>query len=622
MSNGGGGLGDSDQDRGFFGHPRGLSVLFFSELWERFSFYGMRALLTLYMVKELGYSRDPMAYGIYGAYGALVYAFPILGGYLANRWLGYRRAIILGGSLMALGHFAMAIPALERFGLQGEFWTRCFESSFFVALALLCLGNGFFKPNISSTVGRLYREGDPRRDGGFSIFYMGINIGALLAPLVCGQLGEKVNWHLGFSLAGFGMLIGLVWFILKQETLGGQGEPDDQELLVRPVLGPLNRLHLTVLGAFAVVPLVALGLYHHEYVQSLVQVITVAVVVILVAFIVRLEGRARSRMIALVVLMFFHTLFWGGFEQAGSSFNILTDEHVSRSVLGTDFAASAYQAVNPVLIVLLAPLFSMLWPYLGKRRMEPGIPLKFALALAQMALGFVVLIVGMRQSNDFASVALFWMMLCYLFHTTGELCISPVGLSAVTKLAPRRWVGFCMGAWFLTIANGHIVAAAIAKLTADDGSRAATTVDDETKKRIIEALGSDAATPKIADLAQRFGVGVENILAVEEVQREILGRVAKQRAVDETTGETTTVNRRSSEIGNGAAQAEVAASFGIDVQLVHDWRKLSLEKYESAFRIIIGFALGAAALLVVLSPWMKRLLEGVDDPSAESATKE
>ena len=448
--------GDAD-DRGFFGHPRGLATLFFSEMWERFSFYGMRALLTLYMVYELGYPKDERAYAVYGAYGALVYAFPVIGGWLANQWLGYRRAIILGGSLMALGHFTMAIPD---------------EIAFYTALALLCLGNGFFKPNISSTVGRLYKEDDLRRDRGFTIFYMGINIGAFTAPLICGYLGEgptpeESHWHLGFSLAGIGMCIGLFWFIKGRRHLGEHGEPDRPELLKAPVLFGLNRLQLVVLGAFLAVPLAALALWHHDVARVLIHGLSVIVLVALLVFTFQQHGVARLRMLALIVLMFFHMLFWAGFEQAGSSFNVMTKEHVHRKILGIEFGASMFQSVNPFFIVVLAPFFSLLWKRLQDRGWDPSIPMKFALGLFQLGLGFLALVIGISLADENGTISLAWMFLVYLLHTTGELCLSPVGLSAVTKLAPKKWVGFCMGAWFLTIANAHLFAAAIAKLTGE-----------------------------------------------------------------------------------------------------------------------------------------------------------
>jgi POT family proton-dependent oligopeptide transporter len=445
-------------DTGFFGHPRGLAVLFFSELWERFSFYGMRALLVLYMVQQLQYDETARAYPVYGAYGALVYAYPVLGGWVANQWLGYRNAIVLGGVLMALGHFSLAFED---------------ERMFYLGMGLLCVGNGFFKPNISSTVGRLYATGDLRRDRGFTIFYQGINWGAFLAPLVCGSLGEGVGWHYGFAAAGVGMVIGLTIFLTQQRLLHGHADPDDAELLRRPLVLGLTRLHLIVAAAFAAAPLSALCLYHFEVAERLIQIVSVGVLVILLALVARQDAAGRLRLLALVVLMFFHMAFWAGFEQAGSSFNLMTDNHVNRVVAGKEIPASVFQFVNPAFIILLVPLFTFIWRRLQAAGRDPSIAVTFALGLAQLGLGFWVLSYGIRLADPATgTVALMWMVLCYLLHTTGELCLSPVGLSAVTKLAPQRWVGFCMGAWFLTIANAHLIAAAIAALTggSEDGA--------------------------------------------------------------------------------------------------------------------------------------------------------
>ncbi len=466
-------------DTGFFGHPRGLSTLFFTEMWERFSFYGMRALLVLYMWKHLGYPKDEKAYPIYGMYGALVYAFPVIGGWIANKWLGYRHSIILGAVMMMLGQFTLMIPD---------------ERAFTVALGLLCVGNGFFKPNISSTVGRLYAQGDRRRDGGFTIFYMGINLGAFLSPLVCGPLGEEVDWKYGFGAAGLGMLIGLVWFLRGHSTLEGKADPDDAALLHRPAFLGLSRLKLVWIGALASAPAISFAFASPQVGKTIVQVVSVGVLLGIIGLALKQDAVGKLRLFALIVLMFFHMLFWAGFEQAGSSFNVMTDTYVKRSIFGYEFPASVFQSVNAVMIVLLAPFFSMLWKALQPKGWDPSIPMKFALALVQLGLGFWLLVFGIGRSDGSGMVALTWMILCYLLHTTGELCLSPVGLSAVTKLAPQKWVGFCMGGWFLTIANAHILAAAIAGMTSTDKSGGAV----ETA-----ALAGKAAVQQYADVFQQ-----------------------------------------------------------------------------------------------------------------------
>jgi len=425
----------------FGDHPRGLSTLFFSEMWERFSFYGMRALLTLYMVNHLGWDEDGKAIPIYGAYGALVYAFPVLGGYLANKVLGYRHAIMLGGTLMACGHFVLAIEN---------------DLAFYSALGLLCIGNGFFKPNISSTVGRLYPDSQPAlRDQGFNIFYMGINIGALTAPLVCGQLGEGVDWHLGFGIAGVGMVIGLVQFHLGRDRLEGHAEADS------PVSA--NTLRLTWFLSFAAVPLLALMFMNPISVTYLAGTITVLVLLTIIWMTITADDPVqKKRYGALLILMFFHMLFWSGFEQAGSSLNLLAKENVDRSVFGWFTPeASVFQFVNPFFIVLFVPFFNRMWKSLNAQGREPSIPLKFGLGLIQLGLGFGCLVVGFGTAEQ-GIFSMWWLVLAYFFHTTGELCISPVGLSTVTKLVPRSLTGFVMGAWFLTISNAHLIAAALA----------------------------------------------------------------------------------------------------------------------------------------------------------------
>jgi POT family proton-dependent oligopeptide transporter len=444
---------EPEEKRDWFGHPRGLSVLFHTEMWERFSYYGMRSLLVLYMVNELGFDDSARAYPIYGAYAAFVYAFPVLGGWVANKWLGYSRAIVLGGILMALGHFCLAIPH---------------TIAFFLGMAFLCVGNGFFKPNLASSVGGLYEESDPRRDRGFTIYYMAVNIGALLSPLIVGELGQKQSWHLGFSLAGFGMLLGLVFYLRGyRRHIGDIGEPDDPELLRKNVFLGIGRFGLIAAGALVLVPTIALSLYHHQTATWVIQGTSLVVLLILVGMAVYAEPRQRLRMVVLLILMVFHMIFWAGFEQAASSFNVLADRHVDKHVLGFELSAAATQAINPAFIILLAPFFSMLWGFLQRKKTDPSIPAKFGLGLVQLGLGFWVLTVGISLSDEKGTVALVFLVLCYLLHTTGELCLSPIGLSAVTKLAPPRWVGFCMGAWFLTIANAHIFAAGIAALTGE-----------------------------------------------------------------------------------------------------------------------------------------------------------
>lgn len=447
-------LDDEEEDMatfesGFFkGHPVALPILFFSELWERFSFYGMRALLILYMLDGLKYT-DGHAYAIYGAYGSLVYATPILGGILADRLLGNRAAILLGGTLMAMGHFIMAFPQ---------------ETAFYTALALLILGNGLFKPNVSSMVGKLYRQGDPRRDAGFTIFYMGINLGAFLAPIACGLAKAYFGYHVGFGLAGVGMVIGLIWFYMGRGIFGERGAPPNPVIFQTALIG-------IVVSCAVAVPLVVRLMQIEWLREFLIPGIAATMFVYLFAVALVSPSVERNRLFALMILFFFSVVFWAFFEQAGSSLTVFTARNVNR--LGID--PSIFQSVNALLIVMLAPLFSLLWVKLANSNKEPATPVKFTLALLQVGLGFLALVIGAKLAGGDAQVNVAFLLLAYFFHTTGELCISPVGLSTVTKLAPQRMVAFVMGFWFLSSSLAHFVAGKVAQGTSVGAN--ATAVD-------------------------------------------------------------------------------------------------------------------------------------------------
>ncbi|MEL6672150.1 MAG: oligopeptide:H+ symporter [Bacteroidota bacterium] len=446
-------------------HPKALFTLFFAELWERFSFYGMRALLTLYMTKVLFFDMgqelaDARALGIYGAYGALVYAAPVIGGLLADRILGFRRAILLGGILMALGHFVLA-----------------FEGSlilFFLSLSLIVVGNGFFKPNISSFLGTFYEPNDARKDGAFTIFYMGVNIGAFLAPLTCGYLGEHPDfgWSWGFGLAGIGMLAGLIVFWNNMKQFGDKGLPPNPELLKKPVFAGLNQEIVILLGIVISIPLIGFLLDNEAITSWLLIAITIAVIGYLVYTATNAKDKSEGqRLLVVVVLFFFHALFWALFEQAGGSLVLFADRFVDREIFGSAINASQFASVNPLFIILLAPAFSWMWVKLNQANREPSTPMKFVLGLAQLALGFGIVVLGATVLlNDEGMVPLVFLIVMYLFHTTGELSLSPVGLSMVTKLSPAKVVGFVMGAWFLSISLAHKIAAALGTIasTSDD----------------------------------------------------------------------------------------------------------------------------------------------------------
>lgn len=559
-------------------HPPGLLQLFFVEMWERFSFYGMRALLVFYLIKDFMKASDERAYAIYGAYGALVYATPFLGGFFADKVIGARAAVIFGGLLMAAGHLVMSVRH---------------EWALFMALALLICGNGFFKPNISTMIGELYPERSAKRDAGFTIFYMGINLGAALAPLICGFVGETYGWHYGFGLATAGMLLGVATFVVPNivarslilgaslATVAGMlwlGRDRPLELAINLPVG----LALLAAGLIAFVALGHGGLPDHvgrpkeearrqpgislggiTLPKSVAIYAGTLLAVPIIAWIVWMRGGTagymlsvfgilalgyilyemlrgtrieRQRLTVVLVLTFFSMLFWAFFEQAGSSVNNFTDRNVDRvvgdqrpvlgrtyegvvvtqeflghdiagrtwtladidraqkarlealksdpvttvgtvtitiesqrhlhlGVGGTELKASIFQAVNPIYILIFGLPFSFLWGWLGARGRDPSPPVKFSLGLAQLSLGFGAFWLGARQSDEMGMVAVSWLLLGYLLQTTGELCLSPVGLSMVTKITPTRLVSTVMGAWFLATAFSHLLAAAIAKLT-------------------------------------------------------------------------------------------------------------------------------------------------------------
>ena len=442
----------------WFGHPRGLSTLFFTEMWERFSYYGMRALLVLFMTElaargGLGLT-DASATAIYGLYTFSVYAVALPGGWLADRLLGQRNAVLYGGIIIAAGHFMLAVPTL---------------AAFYLGLALIVIGTGLLKPNVSAIVADLYPEGGARRDAGFSIYYMGINIGAFGGPIICGYLGEGINWHLGFGAAGVGMVLGVAQYVWGWRYLGDAGKLRECEASGRDqalrglrrgaaVLAALGLL-LLALQAAGVLALSIVGI------ARAAGVIITVLVILYFAYVFLLGGldpQERRRVAVIPVLFVAAAVFWSGFEQAGSSMNLFAERLTDRTVLGWEAPASWLQSVNPLFIVLLAPLFGSLWLALGAR--NPSIPVKFALGLAQLGIGFLVLAWGSTFAAEGSGVSPMWLVVTYFFHTTGELCLSPVGLSSITKLSPKRLVGQMMGIWFMAAALGSLLAGLVAGL--------------------------------------------------------------------------------------------------------------------------------------------------------------
>ncbi len=433
----------------FAGHPKGLYMLFFAEMWERFSYYGMRALLIFYLTQHWLFN-DSKSNLIYGAYTSLVYITPVLGGYLADRYLGQRKAVLFGGILLAAGHSLMAVE-----GVGGQ--SDPTINVFWMALAFIIVGSGFLKANISVMVGQLYKLTDIRRDGAYTIFYMGINVGAAIGTILVGYLGQTIGWGYGFGLAGIGMLAGLVVFVLGKSALRGAGEA--------PVaLAKSKEMTLYAIGLGAVAVIWALVQYQ-DVIQTLLIISGVALLGYVLWESFKLDKEPRERMFAILFLIALNPLFWGLFEQAGGSMNLFTDRFVDRAGV----PASIFQSINPIYIILMAPMFAALWQWLGRRGKEPSAPAKFGLALAQMGLANLVLVWGAEAYGLAAMTPVLFVFLYYLLATTGELCLSPVGLSAMNRLAPSYLASLIMGAWFYMTAVGNFVAGKIGEATGGHG---------------------------------------------------------------------------------------------------------------------------------------------------------
>jgi proton-dependent oligopeptide transporter, POT family len=429
----------------FAGHPKGLYMLFFAEMWERFSYYGMRAILIFYLTQHWLFS-DSKSSLVYGAYTSLVYITPVLGGYLADRYLGQRKAVLFGGILLAIGHSLMAV---EGTGGQDDPTINVF----WMALAFIIVGSGFLKANISVMVGQLYKLTDVRRDAAYTIFYMGINVGAALGTITVAYLGQTIGWGWGFGLAGIGMLLGLVVFVLGKATLGGVGEAPK-------LLSKSKEMTLYAIGLAAVAVIWALVQYQ-DVIQGLLVVSGVSLLGYVLYESFKLEKEPRERMFAILFLISLNPIFWGLFEQAGGSMNLFTDRFVDRGGV----PAGIFQSINPIYIILLAPLFAGLWQWLGRKGKEPSAPAKFGLALVQMGLANLVLVWGAEAYGLAAMTPVILVFMYYLLATTAELCLSPVGLSAMNRLAPKFLASLIMGAWFYMTAVGNFVAGKIGEAT-------------------------------------------------------------------------------------------------------------------------------------------------------------
>lgn len=572
------------QQETLFGHPKGLYVCFATELWERFSFYGMKYLLLLYLTKYHLFT-DEMGFDVLGAYAGLVYALPLLGGLLADRYLGMRKSVLFGGILLSIGHLLMAVEGHQAVSypvgttladdlklatgeilaagtLLSETVTMRDTAAlnvFYLALAFIVAGVGYLKPNISTIVGELYTRDDSRRDAGFTIFYMGINIGAFTAALLCGWLGETFGWKYGFGAAGIGMIVGLISFSLGQKHLLGLAEPADPQTLKERFLGPLDRewtIYLLTLPAlyvlwllvqrehivlisqnvFLIIAIVGLLLYSMIHgrtnrsnttayvvagaamlsgllavfvnlepalgLESLADATLFAAAGLIVAFViygfVTHYSEEFARTLVLMILILSTIVFWALFEQSAGSMTLYADRVVDRSIGDVTFTAAQFGSLNAGFIMLLGIPFAALWVWLAKRRLEPNTPVKFGLGIIQAGLGFGALVYGAEHPNAAGQVAMIWLVLAYLLHTSGELCLSPVGLSAVTKLSIHKVVGVSMGTWFLATALSETVATRIGKLAAID-----------TSSGEVQDIGTALATyTQLFEFLMYLGLGV------------------------------------------------------------------------------------------------------------------
>ncbi len=512
-------------------HPRGLIILFFAEMWERFSYYGMRALLIFYLTEHFLFS-DDFSQGQYAAYTTLVYLTPLLGGVLADRWLGTRKAIAFGALLLVAGHFTMAIegkPAVQTLTYAGQTYefkaeglmgdrkvclkvdggcyavtaasdggmqvlnmpaggplpvvmapstykldvekrNPLFVGVFYLALSLIIMGVGYLKPNISTIVGQLYPQGDPRRDPGFTLYYYGINLGAFWSAVICGLLGQTVGWWAGFGLAGIGMLAGLLVFIWGKPLLEGHGEPPDPARLKAPVLGPINLETSLYLGGFAGVAVIWFIVQDYGATGWLLLAGWIAALGYLVWFMaVKCDRVARDRLILALILIAAAIAFTVMFEQAGSSMNQFSERSTSLPVNGFWTVTPAQtQSFNSAFILIFAPIFAAAWAYLGRRKRDPNPVIKFGLGLIQVGLGFFAMVWGASFHDAGFREPMMFLALAYLLHTTGELCLQPVGLSEMTKLAPRALIATLMAVWFLAASAGQFLAGLVAKLTATE----------------------------------------------------------------------------------------------------------------------------------------------------------
>ena len=458
--------------------PKQLYLLFFAEMWERFSFYGMKALLIAYMTSQLHYD-DPKAYAILGSYAALVYTMPMFGGFMADRFIGYRRAVIFGGILMTIGHLVLALPN---------------DWSFFYGMAFIICGNGFFKPNISSLVGTLYTENDPRRDSGFSIFYMGINIGAALGGALCAYVGTEINWHYGFGLAGIFMFIGLIVFIIGKKSLGEKGLPPDADALNQNVFGLMKPEWLIYGGTLLIVPLVVMLFHQYHLMDYIMFGLGMVSLIYVLSIGMKLEKDARMKLFAALIMIIFSIVFWAVYEQNAGSMNLLAERNAEMRLFGINLPELAVNNfLPPGWVIILTLIVAPLWPWLNKRGKEPSTPLKFAISFICLGIGFYIFYLGCRANESTGVIPLWPFVLGYMFIILGELCLSPIGLSMVTKLSPFKVVSMMMGIWFFASAIGEFLAGKIGSLMS-------------VPQDILDKNDPALSLPYYADVIQKIGI--------------------------------------------------------------------------------------------------------------------
>ncbi|QHL86316.1 MFS transporter [Nibribacter ruber] len=465
------------EDQPAKGHPKQLYVLFFAEMWERFSFYGMKALLLAYMVTELKFD-EPKGYAILGSYAALVYTMPMFGGMMADKFLGYRKAVLFGGILMTIGHLVLAVPA---------------DWSFFYGMAFIICGNGFFKPNISSLVGTLYAENDPRRDSGFSIFYMGINIGAALGGLLCGYVGQQINWHYGFGLAGIFMVLGLIVFYIGGKSLGERGLPPNPAQLKQGLFLGISREVFIYLGALALIPVIV-ALFHRYEIMDFLMFGLGALALLYILFVAfQLEKIARNKLFAALIMIVFSTMFWAFYEQNAGSLNLFAMRNVDMELAGVQLPPlSVNNFLPPAWVIILSFFFAWLWPALNRRNLEPSTPLKFGFSFLLLGAGFYLFYWSCQLSQETGLIPLYAFVAGYFFIICGEMCLSPIGLSMVTKLSPVKMVALMMGIWFFASAIGEFLAGKIGALMS---------VPKEVVDNPVLSL------PYYADILSKIGIG-------------------------------------------------------------------------------------------------------------------